>query len=161
VRDRKLPNGKFGDQHLRVEWTFKNKQTITSRFRGNKFEHLLNVDHNDFINKNLKLEKVEYIQLTDILGITPAKDWAANLKLRVLAYDSNFPLTNGCLWSPANVRSILKDAGYSRWDINKCFGILQVVKMSEYSINYKSLGLLNQLPMIIRATRNPAAPKHT
>jgi hypothetical protein len=124
VRSRKLPNGKYGDEHLRIEFTLKRKEVIGRHLGGNTLSDLLKADLVGFRDRNLRLEIIDHDQLARVLKIKPRVEWANRLKIRRLAYETGTPFINNSLVSPATIRGVLKAAGYSPHYINKCFTVV-------------------------------------
>ena len=73
VRLRKLRGGGFGDEHIRLEWTLSRKPAVVRHVGGNKIEDLLIADLGKFMERNLRLEQVDPVQLGYLLGGIPAR----------------------------------------------------------------------------------------
>jgi hypothetical protein len=73
VRLRKLPGRGFGEEHVRLEWTLSRKRAVVRHVGGNKIEDLLRADLGKFIDRNLRLEQVDHVELGYVLGGIPAK----------------------------------------------------------------------------------------
>jgi hypothetical protein len=66
-RQRKLPGGSFGERHARLESTLTGARAITGHLGGNKIEHLLEANFGGFLERNLRLERVDYVALGYVL----------------------------------------------------------------------------------------------
>jgi hypothetical protein len=73
VRQRKLPGGSFGEEHVRLEWTLSRKPAVVRHLGGNKIEHLLKADLGKFLGRNLRLEQVDHVELGYMLAGIPAR----------------------------------------------------------------------------------------
>jgi hypothetical protein len=80
VRQRKLPGGGFGDEHLRLEWTLNRKAALDRYFGGNQIGHLLQTDLNAFLERHIRLERVDHVALGYVFrGISPKRRPSAPL----------------------------------------------------------------------------------
>jgi hypothetical protein len=73
VRLRKLPGGGFGDEHVRLEWTLSRKPAVVRHVGGNKIDDLLTADLGTFMERNLRLEEVDHVELGYLLAGIPAR----------------------------------------------------------------------------------------
>jgi hypothetical protein len=72
TRRQKLAAGTFGDDHVKLEWTLSRKPAIKRHLGGNKLAHLLTADLNAFLERNLRLERVNHVALGYVLrGLSP------------------------------------------------------------------------------------------
>ena len=97
-RRAKLKDGNFGGPCLRIEWTLKGKAAIDRHLGGNKIKDLLKADLNNFLRRNLRLEKVNHIALGNLL--------------RGARLGSKIPSD---LVSYKNIREQFKDQAYWSW----------------------------------------------
>ena len=137
-RRAKLPGGRFGACMVRLEWTLKGKPALVRHLGGNQIAVLLTTDLNAFLERNLRLARVDHVAVGKLFkvkrGRTYAprmnrhasspilKRWAdpkhrarraAFLVLRVLAYRQSAKLgeehsLHVCQESPAQVRGYLR-----------------------------------------------------
>jgi len=108
VRRRKLPSGALGEEHLRIEFTLNKKGAITRHLDGNQLINLWTADPCDFLERNLRLEEVNYAALARLFGIKWPNWRKVMLMLRHLAYSNEMPVDGLCLQSPAMIRGYLK-----------------------------------------------------
>jgi hypothetical protein len=73
VRQRKLPGGGFGEEHVRLEWTLSRKPAVVRHLGGNEIEHLLTADLGKFLERNLRLEQIDHVELGYRLARIPAR----------------------------------------------------------------------------------------
>lgn len=76
IRRQKLPGGAFGrcnQYSVRIEWTIKRSRALKRHLGGNRAHDLLIFDLNSFIEGNLRLERVNYIALGNLLRRQPVK----------------------------------------------------------------------------------------
>src|SRR5262249_31222401 len=70
---RKRLGGGCGDEHVRLEWTLSRKPAVVRHIGGNKIEDLLTADLGEFMERNLRLEQVDHVELGYLLGGIPAR----------------------------------------------------------------------------------------
>jgi hypothetical protein len=58
---------------LRLEWTLSRKPAVVRHLGGNRIDHLLTADLGKFLERNLRLERVDYLELGYLLGGIPAR----------------------------------------------------------------------------------------
>ena len=137
-RRAKLPGGRFGACMVRLEWTLKGKPALVRHLGGNQIDVLLTADLNAFLERNLRLARVDHVAVGKLFKVrrgrnhAPSmsrgaaspilKQWkdpkyrarrAAFLVLRVLAYRESARLgeehaLHVCQESPAQVRGYLR-----------------------------------------------------
>ena len=86
----KLPRGKYGDPRARLEWNL-SRGSVVRHIGGNQLADLIRFDQNAFLQKNLRLETFDLIELGKLLfprtaGNPERARRAAHLFLRVQAY---------------------------------------------------------------------------
>ena len=69
VRREKLPDGRFGELIVRLEWTLNRKPALTRHVGGNQIEHLLAADLNAFLKRNLCLEELDPVAFGNLFKI--------------------------------------------------------------------------------------------
>jgi hypothetical protein len=84
---------------------------------------LLTADPIDFLERNLRLENVDYDALGRVLGIRQSNWRKVMLTLRCIAYRKDMPVD--CLTSPAMIRSMLKAVQVTKYAMDQCFSPLQ------------------------------------
>jgi hypothetical protein len=139
VRHEKLAGGKFGRPIMRLEWTLKGKPALVRHLGGNQIGDLLQADPNGFLERNLRLERVDHLTLGKVFrgypltasrnstrvgrARTVREQWAdpdywtkraAYLVLRWLAYreqeNGHFDYAREvCQNSPAQIRGYLRE----------------------------------------------------
>jgi hypothetical protein len=63
VRHEKLAGGKFGRPIMRLEWTLKGKPALVRHLGGNQIGDLFQADLSGFLERNLRLERVDHLTL--------------------------------------------------------------------------------------------------
>jgi hypothetical protein len=63
VRHEKLAGRRFGQPIMRLEWTLKRKPALVRHLGGNQIGDLLQADLNGFLERNLRLERVDHLTL--------------------------------------------------------------------------------------------------
>jgi len=131
IRHEKLPGGGFGGPCVRLEWTLTGKRALARHLGGNQIKDLIAADLNDFLSRNLRLERANHVALGNLffghkcltdLSKDPKK--ASLLILRCLAYRELDKFGNDyqlavaiCQNSPAQIRGYyryLRDRGRRR-----------------------------------------------
>ena len=98
----KLPRGKYGDPRARLEWNF-SRGSIVRHIGGNQLGDLIRFDQNAFLEKNLRLETFDLIELGKLVFPKTIGDdyraWrAAHLFLRIQAYSTPVITQDRDLW---------------------------------------------------------------
>jgi hypothetical protein len=96
----KLKGGGFGGPCMRIEWTLRGKAAIERHLGGNKIKDLLKADLNNFLEHNLRLEKVNHIALGSLI--------------RGARLGGKIPSDLAPL-SSKNIREQFKDPAYRSW----------------------------------------------
>jgi hypothetical protein len=131
VRKRKYAAGKFGGLCVRLEWTLTGRRALARHLGGNHVHNLTTLNLTKFINRNLRLVRVDYAALGRLFGWREADypecrddPWAqpeyrgrhAMLALATYYFGSNAELDQSDWWrmrrafhtSPAQVRSLCR-----------------------------------------------------
>ena len=67
VRREKLPDGHYGNLVVRLEWTLAGKTALQGHLGGNHLAHLLGADLNSFFARHLRLERVDHVELGNLI----------------------------------------------------------------------------------------------
>jgi hypothetical protein len=85
MRHRKLPGGGYGGLVVRLEWTLTGRPALIRHLRGNQISHLLAADLNDFLRRNIRLERPDHAALGNLfrgIKITAPRSEDAKTSLR-------------------------------------------------------------------------------
>jgi hypothetical protein len=118
IRHEKLAGKHFGPPLVRFEWTLTGKAALVRHLSGNQIGDLLKADLNQFLERNMRLEKPDYVVIGKLFRNSRDRDpsRAAFLVLRLHAYRAHaqkrFPEWEDALWacqnSPAEIRGYLR-----------------------------------------------------
>jgi hypothetical protein len=128
VRHEKLAGGKFGRPITRLEWTLTKKPALVRHLGGNQISDLLQADLNGFLQRNLRLERVDHSAVGKVLRGHPLTASSNSMRvgrakavayftLRRFAYREHqrghFPSSDHalkvCQFSPAQIRGYLRE----------------------------------------------------
>jgi hypothetical protein len=76
ARKAKLPEGLFGEGIVRLEWTLKGKPALVRHLGGNQIDDLLAIDLTAFLERNLRLARVDHAAVGKLFRIKHSGKWS-------------------------------------------------------------------------------------
>lgn len=79
ARKAKLPGGQFGGCVIRLEWTLKGKRALVRHLGGNRIDDLLTADLNAFLERNLRLARVDHVAVGKLVNVKLGRNHAGSV----------------------------------------------------------------------------------